>query len=301
MDDKKKNVDFRDLVGAGVHFGHQKNRWCPKMAPYIWGHKNNIHLIDISKTAHQLEKSAKFLEGIAAQGKSILWVGTKKPAQDIINRYAAELGMPFVSHRWIGGTLSNKDQVRKSITKLLHLEDILAKAALSPHYTKKELNTYQKMAERLKKNIGGIRNMAWPLGAIVLVDVKKERSALKEASIMGVPVVGLVDTNSDPGGVDYVIPANDDSPRSIQILIEHLAQGAARGIASAKQNKSAQQEEMAAKRAADAKNKMVKKETKPEAAVKSAAAAPVAEATAKAEAPKKAVKAVKKDEEATSN
>ena len=192
------------------------------MDPYIWGSKNNVSLIDVSKTAYQLEKAAKFLESIAAEGKTILWVGTKKPAQDVISSVATALNMPSVTHRWIGGTLSNYSQVTKSRTKLLHYEDVLAKAEKYPFYTKKEFNVIQKAVERLKKNVGGIRSLTWPVAAIVLVDILKERSALKEAARMGVPVVALVDTNADPSLVDYVIPGNDDAPRAIKLVVDYL-------------------------------------------------------------------------------
>jgi len=232
-------VEFKSLVKAGVHFGHQMARWCPKMAPYIWGNKNNIHLIDVSKTAYQMEKAAKFLEEIASDGKSVLWIGTKKPAQEVIFEAAKQTGMPFVNHRWIGGTLSNNSQVKKSVTKLLHYEDIIFKSSDLTHYTKKELNTYQKLVDRLKKNVGGILKLKWPIGAIVLVDVRKEQSALKEAVTMGIPVVALVDTNGDPSMVDYVIPANDDAPRSIKVVIDYLSQAVLKGkeLAGAKKEK----------------------------------------------------------------
>jgi small subunit ribosomal protein S2 len=228
-------IDFRSLVKAGVHFGHQTTRWCPKMAPYIWGSKNNVHLIDVSKTAIQMERAAKFLHDIAAEGKQIMWVGTKKAARDVVTKAGSDLHQPYVYHRWIGGTLSNNTQVKKSVTKLLHYEDVINKADMFPHYTKKEFNVFQKMVERLKKNVGGIRNLTWPLGAIVLIDVTKERSALKEAAIMGVPVVALVDTNSDPSFVDYVIPANDDAPKAIELVVDYLAQAVAKGLEAAKQ------------------------------------------------------------------
>lgn len=221
-------IDLKKLIGAGVHFGHQTWRWCPKMRPYIWGAKNSVHLIDVSKTALQMDKAAKFLEGIAAEGKSILWVGTKKAAQQAIQEVAVRLNSPFVTHRWIGGTLTNYPQVRKSVTKLLHYEDVLAKA--DQHlYTKKELGLFQKMVERNQKNVGGIRKLAWPIGAIVVVDVKKEHTAVKEAAAAGVPIVAFVDTNSDPSLVDYVIPANDDIPRAISVILEYLAEAVARG------------------------------------------------------------------------
>lgn len=237
-------IDYRKLVTAGVHFGHQKSRWSPKMAPYIWGYKNGVHLIDVSKTASQLEKAAQFLEKVASNGKSILWVGTKKPAQNIVYETATQLKMPYVNHRWIGGTLSNHIQVKKSLTKWLHYEDILARSEKFPHYTKKELNTIQKASDRLQKNIGGLKGLAWPVGALVLIDVRKEQSALKEANRMGVPVVGLVDTNNDPSMVDYVIPGNDDAPRAIRAIVEYLAQAAERGKQAAAAAKIAQTEEV---------------------------------------------------------
>lgn len=234
-------IDFRKLAQAGAHFGHQTSRWNPKMASYIWGQRNGVHLIDVSKTASQLEKAAQFLESMAAQGKQILWVGTKKPAQSVINRVGSTLKMPNVTYRWIGGTLTNNSQVRKSITRLMHYEDILDKAADFPH-TKKELGTIQKAAERLNKNVGGIRTLRWPVGAVVLVDVRKEQTALREAAAMGIPVVALVDTNGDPSLVSYVIPGNDDSPKAIELIVSYLGQAAEQGLAKAA-NQKLQREE----------------------------------------------------------
>ncbi len=238
-------MDFRKLVEAGVHFGHKKSRWHPKMAPYIWGFRNNIHLIDVSKTARQLEQAAQFLESVAAEGKTILWVGTKKAAQKAIAETAGRLGYPYVTHRWIGGTLTNHSQVKKSITKLLHLEDVLKKSDQS-HYTKKELVTLQKNADRLNKNVGNIRDFTWPLGAVVLVDVKKEQTTLREATSIAVPVVGLVDTNSDPTFIDYVIPSNDDAPKAISLIINYLADAIERGQQKAAQKQQEEKTEAAA-------------------------------------------------------
>ncbi len=217
------SIDLKKLIQAGVPFGHPTSSWAPKMAPYIWGHKNKVYLIDVSKTAHQMEKAAAFLKSIVMDGKSILWVGTKKPAREIIQQTAESLNAPFVAHRWIGGTLSNFTQVKKSVTKLLHFEDILSKTD-HEHYTKKEISTLQKKQCRLKANIGGILNLKWPLGALVIVDARKEQAALKEAAGLGIPVVALVDTNTDPSLVSYVIPANDDAPKSIKIIIDYLAE-----------------------------------------------------------------------------
>jgi small subunit ribosomal protein S2 len=220
---------FGELVKAGVHFGHQKSRWCPKMKQYIWGYKNGVHLINVALTADHLNKAEKFLESIAAEGKTVLWVGTKKAASKSVAEIGVRLNQPFVNHRWLGGTLLNWSQVKKSLTRLLHYEDVLAKSESNPFYTKKELNLYRKTADKLEKTVGGIRKLALPVGAIVIVDVSKEQSAIKEAVLMGVPVVAIVDTNSDPSDVDFVIPANDDSSRSIDLILNYLAEAVTRG------------------------------------------------------------------------
>jgi len=230
-------IDLKELIKAGVHFGHQTWRWCPKMKPYIWGSRNSVHLIDVSKTARAVERAAKFLEEVAASGKPILWVGTKKPAQKAVLDVATKLDSPYVTHRWIGGTLTNYPQVKKSITKLLHLEDVLAK--VDEHmYTKKERGRMQKMVDRSIKNVGGIRTLRWPVGALVVVDARRENTAIREAVVAGVPVVALVDTNTDPSLVTHVIPANDDIPRSISLLLGYLGDAVERGKAKAKPAKS---------------------------------------------------------------
>ncbi len=222
-------IDFRDLIQAGLHFGHQKSRWCPKMAPYIWGHRNGVHLIDVSKIAFNLEKSAQFLESVAAKGETILWVGTKKSAKSMVESIGRNLNMPYVSHRWVGGTITNFYQVKKAVTKYLHLLDVIKKADDSM-YTKKECVVFQKAADRLGRTVGGLIDLKMPVGAIVLIDVKKEATALQEAVSAGVPVVALVDSNGDPSGVDFVIPGNDDSPKAIKFVLDYLAAGAARGL-----------------------------------------------------------------------
>ncbi|MFA6065875.1 MAG: 30S ribosomal protein S2 [Candidatus Babeliaceae bacterium] len=225
-------IDLKLLIKNSVQYGHQTWRWCPKMRPYIWGHKGGVHLIDVSKTAHQMEKAAKFLESIAASGQPILWVGTKKAAQAAIKKASESSNSPSVTHRWIGGTLTNNSQVKKSITKLLHYQDILSKTE-QYSYTKKEFGVFQKIVERLLKNIGGIRTLGWPVGAVVVVDVKKEHVVVKEAVAAGIPVVALVDTNGDPSMVDIVIPGNDDVPRAIEVVLDYLAEAVNKGQAQA--------------------------------------------------------------------
>lgn len=217
-----------ELIKSGVHFGHQTFRWHPAMRPFIWGSRHGVHLIDVAKTQYQLEQASKFLEAMASEGKTILWVGTKKAAQAAIKDAGEKLNNPYITHRWVGGLITNYSQVKKSITKLLHYEDIIAKMD-QHHYTKKEIGVMKKVVERLQKTVGGIRNLTWPIGAIVVVDVRKEHVAIKEALAAGVPVVALVDTNCDPSGIAHVIPANDDVPRAVELLISHLVDAVARG------------------------------------------------------------------------
>ena len=236
-----EKIDLKKLVEAGLHFGHQRHRWSPQMKPYIWGHRNGVHLIDISKTAQALEAASKFLESVAAENKQILWVGTKKVAAKPLAAVAQEVGMPYVDYRWVGGMLTNYSQVKKSVTKMLHFEDVLAKSEESS-YTKKELNHFNKTNERLNKSVGGIRKLQWPVGAVVIIDPKKEATALREAAQSGIPVVALVDTNCDPSLVNFVIPGNDDSTKSISLVLEILANAVKKGketAAKAKLDKKA--------------------------------------------------------------
>ena len=214
-------LDLREMLKAGVHFGHKTSRWCPKMRPYIWGSKNRIHLIDVSKTALLLEKIGELIKEVSSQGGMFLFVGTKKAAQPIIAAAAKETKTPYVINRWVGGTLSNFEQVKKAITRLLHLRDVAEKSA--GYYKKKEIVMFQKEIARLEKNVGGIIDFAFPPAALIVVDAKKERAAVKEAHALGIPVIAIVDTNTDPVGVTHVIPANDDSPKSIQFLVDYIA------------------------------------------------------------------------------
>ncbi|MBA3751179.1 30S ribosomal protein S2 [Candidatus Dependentiae bacterium] len=221
-------IDLRLLIKNGVHFGHQTARWSPQMKPYIWGSKNDIHLIDVSKTAAGLERAAKFLEQVASEGRTILWVGTKKAAQDAIEYAAQETNSPLVKYRWVGGAFTNNRMVRKAIANCLNYEDIIEKSEQFP-YKKKELNTLKKRVARLHRIVGGIRNLSWPVGAVVVVDVKKEHVCVKEARAVGIPIVAIVDTNGDPTGIDFVIPGNDDAPRSVRLLIDWLVDSVKRG------------------------------------------------------------------------
>ncbi|HBS48095.1 TPA: 30S ribosomal protein S2 [Candidatus Dependentiae bacterium] len=238
-------IDIKELLKAGVHFGHKTCKWSPKMAPFIWGAKNKIHLIDISKTAILLQRSADFLKQVTSEGKLVLWVGTKKAAQKTIISTAAELKMPYVVHRWVGGTLSNFSEIKKAITRLLHLRDALNKSA--SRFTKKEASVIQKEIARLEKNVGGILNLTSKPGAVVVIDAQKERAAIKEALSLGIPVVAMIDTNTDPAGINFVIPANDDATKSIDVIINYLGQAVKAGHEEYELNNQAKIEESRAK------------------------------------------------------
>jgi small subunit ribosomal protein S2 len=245
-------IDLKAMLKAGVHFGHRTSRWSPKMRPFIWGAKNKIHLIDVSKTAFLLERAGTMMKDLAATGGVFLFVGTKKAAQETVQKTATALGMPYVIHRWVGGTLSNYEQVKKAITRLMHLRDVVGKSTTT--YKKKEIGMIQKEIMRLEKNIGGIIELDYPPAGIVVIDAKKEQSAVKEASRLGIPVIGLVDTNTDPDGVSYIIPSNDDSPKAISFVLEYLEARVQEGKALFADKRAAELEAKRAAKAEAAKN-----------------------------------------------
>ncbi len=289
-------VDIKELLKAGIHFGHRTSRWSPKMKPYIWGAKNKIHLLDISKTAFFLDRATKFLTQVAGKGGSVLWVGTKRAARIAIEATANKLDHPYVIHRWIGGTLSNFSQVKKAMTRLLHLRDIIAKAEKDgSHYTKKELSMLTKELARLEKNVGGILNLSYPPAAVVVVDALKERAGVHEALRLGIPVVAMVDTNTDPSNINFVIPSNDDAPRSIECILGHLSAAVESGNKEFAKRKEAEKEAAAAKKTeADAKAKEATKPVEAK-AIEKKAAAPKAEAKPAASAKAPAVAQAKAD------
>lgn len=241
------SLDLRQMLKAGVHFGHRTSRWSPKMRPFIWGARNKVHLFDVSKTAFLLERAGSFLKDLASNGKNFLWVGTKRAAQDTIKKAATDLNMQYCVHRWIGGTLSNYDEVKKAVRRYLHLKDVIKKPLI--HYKKKELVALHKEIERLEKNIGGIVGLDFPPAAVILVDAKKEATAVKEAARLGIPVIALVDTNTDPEGISHIIPANDDSPRSIEFVVNYLVEQINEGKKHFEANKEEIKKAQAAQRA----------------------------------------------------
>ncbi|MDP3804479.1 MAG: 30S ribosomal protein S2 [Candidatus Omnitrophota bacterium] len=218
----------KSLLEAGVHFGHETKRWNPKMKKYIFGEKNGIYIIDLDKTEQAIVKACNFLKSVSAVGGRILFVGTKKQAQEIIAAEAARCEMPYVNHRWLGGMLTNFQTIKKSIKRLEELERIKEDGTLAK-LSKKEASQLNKEMLKLNKNLEGVRAMDRLPKAMFVVDSKKEDIAVKEAKILGIPVVALVDTNSDPDLITYVIPGNDDAIRSIKLVTGIIADTALEG------------------------------------------------------------------------
>ena len=208
---------MKELLEAGVHFGHQTKRWNPKMKKFIFGKRNGIYIIDLQKTLKQFKEASKFVTDLAAAGKNMLFVGTKRQAQDAIYEEANRCGMFYVNTRWLGGTLTNFSTIRKSIHRLKEIEGILAQDD-NENLTKKERLRLEREKEKLEKNLTGIKEMDELPDALFVIDPKKEYIAVKEANTLGIPVVAVVDTNCDPDLVDYVIPGNDDAIRAIRLF-----------------------------------------------------------------------------------
>lgn len=228
---KKYQISLEELLEAGCHFGHQGRRWNPKMEPYIYAKKEGVHIFDLEKTAAGLVKAMTFVGDLTAQGKKIVFVGTKRQAAPIVAEEAAKAGLPFVNMRWLGGTITNWDQIKKGIARLTELETKKQKGELNK-YTKKENVLFDREINKLNRFVGGLRTLTELPAAIFVVDVKKEIAAVREARVKGISVVALVDSNADPDLVDYVIPANDDAVRSIKLIVSKLAQAAQDGKAN---------------------------------------------------------------------
>ncbi|MHB8729063.1 MAG: 30S ribosomal protein S2 [Sulfuricaulis sp.] len=217
------NITMRQMLEAGVHFGHQTRFWHPKMRPYIFGERNRIHIINLEKTLPLFNEAMGYLTKLAANGGTILFVGTKRQATDIISEAAARCGSPYVNHRWLGGMLTNYRTVKKSIERLKMLESVLADETSSQKLSKKELLTLDRERVKLEKSLGGIKEMSGLPDALFVVDVGHEYIAVSEANKLNIPVVGVVDSNCKPDGVDYVIPGNDDALRAIQLYVQAAA------------------------------------------------------------------------------
>ena len=221
-------VSMKQLLEAGVHFGHQTRRWNPKMAEYIYTERNGIYIIDLQKTVKKIEEAYMFVRDVAAEGGNILFVGTKKQAQDAIKEEALRAEMYYVNVRWLGGMLTNFKTIKKSIQKLNNLNK-MAEDGTFDLLPKKEVAAMQKEMADLEKNLGGIKNMKGLPSCIFIVDPKKEKNAVDEARKLGIPIVAIVDTNCDPDEVDYVIPGNDDAIRAIKLIASTLADAVIEG------------------------------------------------------------------------
>lgn len=215
-------ISMKQLLEAGVHFGHQTRRWDPKMAKFIFTERNGIYIIDLQKTVKKIEEAYAFLKEVAEEGKQVLFVGTKKQAQEAIKQEAERVGMYFVNERWLGGMLTNYKTIKKRIDRLRELEKMEAEGIFAV-LPKKEVIKLNHEKEKLVKYLGGIKDMPELPGALFVVDPRKERIAIKEAHKLGIPVVGIVDTNCDPDEVDYPIPGNDDAIRAVKLITSTMA------------------------------------------------------------------------------
>jgi small subunit ribosomal protein S2 len=235
-EDRVASITLRDLLEAGVHFGHQTKRWNPKMKPFIFGARNGIHIVDLQKTVRLLNDALNFLSRTVAEGEVVLFVGTKPQAQLVVEEEAKRCRMPFVTNRWLGGTLTNMVTLSKSLERVNDIDALLAEGSVE-RLPKKEVVRLEKEQQRMLKNLRGLRtlpksahsaNRALP-GAMVVIDPNREKIAIREANRMGIPVVALVDTNCDPDNVSYVVPGNDDAIRSIRLVVSSFADACVEG------------------------------------------------------------------------
>ena len=226
--DPSENVSMKSLLEAGSHFGHQTHRWNPRMSTYIYSQRNGIHIIDLQQTLSLLIKACAFVESVIAKGQKVLFVGTKTQAQDSIKEEAVKCSMPYINHRWLGGTMTNFETIQARINHLLDLEDRQSKGEFA-RYQKKEALKLEEKINKLNRSLGGIKTLKTLPGAIFVVDVGKDNIAVLEAKKLGVPTVALVDTDCDPTPIDYPIPGNDDAIRSIRLVSTKIAEACNRG------------------------------------------------------------------------
>ena len=219
----------QDLLESGIHFGQKKSAWNPKMKPYIWGTRNRIHIIDIRQTIRGLLLANKFITKVVGEGKDVVFVGTKRQARTSIEERCTEMGMPWVTERWLGGTLTNFRTIRERLKRLIELEGLVESGEIET-YSKKMTSQLMREKRKITRNLQGIRNMTKQPGAVFVVDTTREVNALREARVLGIPTIGLIDTDGDPGMVDIPIPGNDDSMRSIDVVIRTLSEAVKAGL-----------------------------------------------------------------------
>lgn len=225
-------VDIKALLEAGVHFGHKTSRWHPKMAPYIHSKRQESHIIDLVKTVDGLEKALAFISETVGSGKQVLLVGTKRQAKDIVRSTAEKVGQPYVTERWMGGMLTNVATVSGRIKQLKSLEKRMDSGELANRYNKLEVQRFQEEIDDLNSKYGGIKDLNGKPGAVFVTDVIEDANAVKEAKTLGVPIIAMVDTNANPIGIDYVIPANDDAIKGIQLILDYVAAAVEEGKSS---------------------------------------------------------------------
>lgn len=230
-------TNFDQLLQAGCHFGHLKRKWNPAMAPYIFMERNGIHIIDLNKTVAKIDEAAEALKAIAKSGKKILFVATKKQAKEIIADKAASVNMPYVSERWAGGMLTNFPTIRKAVKKMTNIDKLMNDGTFS-NLSKRELLQVTRQRAKLEKNLGSIADLTRLPSALFVIDVMKEHIAVKEANRLGIPVFGIVDTNSDPKNIDFVIPANDDAKDSVETILTAVCGAIAEGLEERKAEKA---------------------------------------------------------------
>ena len=230
-------TNFDQLLEAGCHFGHLRRKWNPAMAPYIFMERNGIHIIDLHKTVAKVDEAAEALKGIAKSGKKILFVATKKQAKEVVAEKAAAVNMPYVNERWAGGMLTNFPTIRKAVKKMTNIDKLMNDGTFS-NLSKRELLQISRQRAKLEKNLGSIADLTRLPSALFVVDVMKEHIAVKEANRLGIPVFGIVDTNSDPKNIDYVIPANDDAKDSVAAILGACCEAIAEGLTERKAEKA---------------------------------------------------------------
>lgn len=228
------DVDIKQLLEAGAHFGHKSSRWHPKMAPFIHSKRNGSHIIDLTKTVEQLDKALAFIEQTAADGKQVLFVGTKRQAQPILKAAAESANMPYVTERWLGGMLTNRNTMSGRIKHLKDLESKMESGQLASKYNKLELQRFQEEIDEMNHLYGGIKEIAVRPGVLFIVDILNEDNAIREARKLNIPIVAIVDTNADPSQVDYPIPANDDAIKTIQLVTDYMVAAINAGKAKVK-------------------------------------------------------------------
>jgi|TARA_B100001094_G_scaffold216565_1_gene210669 small subunit ribosomal protein S2 len=230
-------IEIKELVKAGVHFGHLTRKWNPNMSPYIYSEKNGIHIINLYKTVHKLEEACNALEKISASGRKILFVATKKQAKDIVSKTASDVNMPYITERWPGGMLTNFVTIRKAVKKMSAIDRTKEDGTFET-LSKKEKLRVDRTRAKLEKNLGSITSMTRLPGALFVVDIRREHISIREANKLNIPIFALVDTNTDPTKVNFGIPANDDAAKSVEIILKHVSEAIKKGLSAREQEKA---------------------------------------------------------------